>query len=256
MKIAAFDMDGTIYFDRKIPEEISKAIAGWRAEGNIAIAATGKSIHSARGCLDPHNVTMDYAVLYNGTVITDSAFDVLYEDHLPAEAVNAIAQYLEGVAGVNLYCTTLDGPDGLLCRGVEGATNLIISDPRLVDWRQLAKEQVVLLSAWAPDRADLQREVDEWVTAHFDLETSHNVSFYDIMPPGHNKGWGISWLLKHLRLERSQVELYTFGDSFNDLSMHALADVSFSFPWAPAGVQECVDHVVPGVAHALSKLST
>ncbi|MGP5496353.1 HAD family hydrolase [Corynebacterium flavescens] len=254
MKIAAFDMDGTIYFDGKIPEEIAQSIARWRAEGNIAIAATGKSIHSARTSLDPFGVTMDYGVLYNGTVVTDSAFEVLYEEHLPQDAVAAIARHLEGIDGLNLYCTTLEGADGLVCRGVSGPTNHIISNPRPMGWQQLMHEQVVLLTAWAPDRRDLQREVDEWVTAHFDLETSDNVGFYDIIPPGHNKGWGISWLLKHLGIERDAVELYTFGDSFNDLPMHALADVSFSFPWAPASVREQVTHVVPGVAQALEEL--
>lgn len=44
MKIAALDMDGTVYVNEDITEAVKEAIAAWRAAGNLAISATGLSL--------------------------------------------------------------------------------------------------------------------------------------------------------------------------------------------------------------------
>lgn len=249
MKIAALDMDGTVYVNETISDSVKQAISSWRAAGNLAVSATGKSISNARTTLEPCGVEMDYHVLYNGTVITDGDFTVLHEEHLPTETVRAIAERFTGEK-LNIYTTGLTGADQIVWDGLAGRESSMVAGAQSVELGDVVKRDTVLMSLWIPGDLALRREVDEWVSANCDVESSFNCDFYDIMPPGHNKGEGLMRLRKRLGLV--DVPLYTFGDSFNDLSMHAIATESFSFP--SAEISGDVDHVVPDVAAGLNRL--
>ncbi len=249
MKIAALDMDGTVYVNEDITEAVKEAIAAWRAAGNLAISATGKSIANARNTLEPFGVELDYHVLYNGTVITDGDFSILHEEHLPSDVVQAVIDRFTGLP-LNIYLTGLTGADQVAWDGLAGRESSMVANTEVVDPGDVAKRSTVLMSLWIPGDAELRREVDEWVRANCDVESSFNCDFYDIMPPGHNKGEGLTRLLGHLGHE--EAELYTFGDSFNDLSMHSIATESFTFPGTH--ITDEVDHVVPDVAAGLSIL--
>ncbi|QRP60820.1 HAD family hydrolase [Corynebacterium minutissimum] len=249
MKIAALDMDGTVYVDENITEAVKEAIAAWRSAGNLAVSATGKSIANARGTLEPFGVELDYHVLYNGTVLTEGDYTVLQEEHLAADTVTAIAERFTGKA-LNIYTTGLTGADQLVWDGLSGQESSMVAGAQVADLEVAAKRDTTLMSLWIPGDAALRQEVDEWVRANCDVESSFNCDFYDIMPPGHNKGEGLTRLLSSLGHE--DTELYTFGDSFNDLSMHAIATESFSFPHGEIGGH--VDHIVPDVAAGLNGL--
>lgn len=251
MKIAALDMDGTVYVNEDITEAVKEAIAAWRAAGNLAISATGKSIANARNTLEPFGVELDYHVLYNGTVITDGDYSILHEEHLPSDIVQAVIDRFTGLP-LNIYLTGLSGADQVVWDGLAGRESSMVANTEVVDPGDVAKRSTVLMSLWIPGNAELRREVDEWVRAHCAVESSFNCDFYDIMPPGQNKGEGLTRLLGHLGHEGA--ELYTFGDSFNDLSMHSIATESFTF--SGTQITDEVDHVVPDVAAGLNALLT
>lgn len=251
MKIAALDMDGTVYVNEDITEAVKEAITAWRDAGNLAISATGKSIANARNTLEPFGVELDYHVLYNGTVITDGDYCILHEEHLPSDIVQAVIDRFTGLP-LNIYLTGLSGADQVVWDGLAGRESSMVANTEVVDPGDVAKRSTVLMSLWIPGNAELRREVDEWVRANCAVESSFNCDFYDIMPPGHNKGEGLTRLLGHLGHEKA--ELYTFGDSFNDLSMHSIATESFTFPGAQ--ITDEVDHVVPDVAAGLNALLT
>ena len=249
MKIAALDMDGTVYVNEDITAAAQKAIAEWRAAGNLAVSATGKSIANARNTLEPFGVQLDYHVLYNGTVITDGDYSIIHEEHLPSDIVQAVIDRFTGLP-LNIYVTGLTGADQVVWDGLAGRESSMVANAEAVDPGDVAKRSTVLMSLWIPGNPELRREVDEWVRGNCAVESSFNCDFYDIMPPGHNKGEGLTTLLSHLGHE--EAELYTFGDSFNDLSMHSIATESFTFPGTQ--ITDEVDHVVPDVAEGLSLL--
>ncbi|KKO77017.1 phosphatase [Corynebacterium minutissimum] len=251
MKIAALDMDGTVYVNEDITEAVKEAITAWRDAGNLAISATGKSIANARNTLEPFGVELDYHVLYNGTVITDGDYSILHEEHLPSDIVQAVIDRFTGLP-LNIYLTGLSGADQVVWDGLAGRESSMVANTEVVDPGDVAKRSTVLMSLWIPGDTELRREVDEWVRANCAVESSFNCDFYDIMPPGHNKGEGLTRLLGHLGHE--EAELYTFGDSFNDLSMHSIATESFTFPGTQ--ITDEVDHVVPDVAAGLNALLT
>ena len=49
-KLMAFDLDGTLLFDREIEPANVQAIHRWQQAGNIAVCATGKSIFRHETC--------------------------------------------------------------------------------------------------------------------------------------------------------------------------------------------------------------
>ena len=251
MKLAAFDLDGTIYFDGHMPDEVPEAIARWRAAGNLAVVATGKSPHSARRALEPFGVDFDYYLLCNGTVIMDGSYELLYESHVPPEVVRAVYERVRDTPALDLYCTRLEGPDGHLVRNVAGVHNPIISEPVPVSPERIQEEVFPLVAAWTPDDPSLQKEIAQWVTERFPVGTAMNRNFFDITPPGHDKGFALTWLLQRLGRERSEIELITLGDGHNDLPMHALADTSLTFPWAQPEIQEACTAVVDSAVKGL-----
>ena len=81
-KLMAFDLDGTILFNRAVDPANEQAIARWQAEGNLAVSCTGKSIFAAQLALNPTAIRFDYHVLYTGAVITDRQYPVIYHQLL------------------------------------------------------------------------------------------------------------------------------------------------------------------------------
>ena len=64
-KLMAFDLDGTILFNRAVEPATEQAIARWQAEGNLAVSCTGKSIFATQLALT-RRIRFDYHVLYTG----------------------------------------------------------------------------------------------------------------------------------------------------------------------------------------------
>ena len=72
-KLMAFDLDGTILFNRAVEPANERAIARWQAEGNLAVSCTGKSIFATQLALNPTAIRFDYHVLYTGDLPSASS---------------------------------------------------------------------------------------------------------------------------------------------------------------------------------------
>ena len=123
-KLMAFDLDGTILFNRAVEPANERAIARWQAEGNLAVSCTGKSIFATQLALNPTTIRFDYHVLYTGAVITDWDYRVIYRQPLPVSVVQACYEHFSTVDGVALFATTLDN-DYSLCDRVGSSTNIL-----------------------------------------------------------------------------------------------------------------------------------
>ena len=88
-KLMAFDLDGTLLFDRTIDPANVQAIHRWQQAGNLAVCATGKSIFATKLALDKTGVIFDYNVLYTGAVVTDAEYNILHAQTLPVSVVRA-----------------------------------------------------------------------------------------------------------------------------------------------------------------------
>lgn len=255
MKLAAFDFDGTIIFRHGIDAGAVGAIRAWQDAGHLAVAATGKSLSATRYALQGSDVAFDYSVLYTGAVVADGRGSVLHSSALDAGTVRQVVEGLAGVDGIAVYGTMLEGRDTRFSSTVPSDLETTI----LRDYRELKAHEIDLhefigIPIWVPGDDDLRLRVHSWVLDTFAVECVINQDFVDIVPAGTTKGAGLQWLVDHLGLSRDDLEVYTFGDSWNDLSMHSMADRSFSFPWSPDDVQAATHEVIESVAGTLPQL--
>ncbi|MHA2787689.1 HAD hydrolase family protein [Corynebacterium sp. S7] len=255
MKLAAFDFDGTILFKDGISVPDLEAIHAWQEAGHLAVAATGKSKSAARDALAGIDLTFDYSVLFTGAVVTDAQGKALRTSSIDAAVVQEIVEKLSGVEGIAVYGTRLDERDSRFSTTIKGGleTNILrgFDDMSIAD---ISGQEFIGVPIWVPDNPGLQTEIRDWIASTFPVECVLNQTFVDVIPQGSTKGAGLEWLGNHLGVSREHVEVFTFGDSWNDMSMHEIANQSFAFPWSPDRVKSETDHVVESAAEGLHLL--
>ena len=252
MRIAAFDFDGTILFGDDIPADTITAIRAWQDAGHLAVAATGKSRSAAQFALRGFDVAFDYSVLFTGAVVTDRTDTVLHSTALDVELVRSIVAELSDTPGLAVYGTTLESNDARFLSTLPPTMSTsILRDFREVAVHEVTGEQFIGVPIWVPEDRELRLRIHDWVQQNFDVDVFLNQTFIDILPRGASKGTGLQWLIEHLGVSRDDVELITFGDSWNDLSMHAIADRSYSFTWSPDDVKADTHATIDTVAEGL-----
>ena len=256
MRIAAFDIDGTLLFPHGIAAADIAAIRAWQDAGHLAVAATGKSLHGLRRDLAPFDLDFDYAVVSTGAGVADRAGDYLATHTVPTDTLRGIITPLLRDPTVAVYATTLHGPDVLLSEQPARLTGTILREWERRDLAELADHDVACLPVWVPDNPSRQRQLREDILAACpDVAVHINRTFLDIVPAGVDKATGIAEVIADLGLPREEVRLYSFGDSWNDLALHAIADRSYAFSWSPDEVMDAADEVIEAVAPALRRLT-
>lgn len=241
-KLMAFDLDGTLLFDRQIEEANIGAIRKWQDAGNIAVCNTGKSIFATKVALEPYDLSFDYYVLYTGAVICDRDFNILSQKTLPLPAVEQVVDRLSGYENVSVFATTLDH-DYQLSNGTGGVSNILPAFSSL-DRAELSRHEYVGVPIWCTD-ANVRAEIFGWIQADYadSFDCHRNLDFLDIVPKESTKGDGLEDLLTGYLADK-KLEIYTIGDSWNDLEMHRFADHAASFTYSPLEVQEATEYVV------------
>ena len=80
-----------------------------------------------------------------------------------------------------------------------------------------------------------------------------NQEFLDLVPAGATKGAGLRALLDG-PLAGQDVEVWTIGDSWNDLDMHAVADHAVALPWSPPEVTAACETTVGSMAELITTI--
>ena len=242
-KLMAFDLDGTLLFDRAIDPANVQAIHRWQQAGNLAVCATGKSIFATKLALDKTGVTFDYNVLYTGAVVTDAEYNILHAQTLPVSVVRACYERFKEEPGVALFATTLTH-DYRLADNVGSSTNILPEFLPLAE-SEIDTQDYVGVPLWIPED-DARERTYRWILKEFgdSVDCHKNQDFLDIVPPRCTKATGLAWLVEYLK--PVEYETYTIGDSWNDVPMHEWADHAASFSYSPddvkARTEVSVDH--------------
>ena len=160
-KLMAFDLDGTILFNRAVEPANEQAIARWQAEGNPGRSRARVEYFCYAAGVEPAAIRFDYHVLYTGAVITDRQYRVIYRQPLPVSVVQACYEHFSTVDGVALFATTLDN-DYSLCDRVGSSTNILPEfTPLPAD--DLQNHEYVGVPLWIPDaQAARRRTPGSW----------------------------------------------------------------------------------------------
>ena len=252
MKVAAFDFDGTLHHPpHGFHEEDIAAIDAWRNAGHLAISATGRSRTALAHVMRGSGLRFDYQVLSNGGSATDGANrELIFGHEVSGSVLKATLDAFGSRTGLAIFGTTLGHVDGVFANNT-GITHDFTAHFQPMTRADIPAHRFAVVPIWVPGDEELRAEVVEWASALGEVEVAQNQDYIDLMAPGRSKGAGILQLLDELRLPRESIQLYTFGDSWNDLPMHAIADVSHSFHHSPAEVRADTDHVIGAVSDVL-----
>lgn len=249
MKILASDLDGTLRVTESIGEDDLKAIKEFRKQGNKFIISTGRTISGIKKVFEEADLEFDYLVLCNGGIILDSEWNIIENNIIDFEIGREIIEEFFEEEEMGLYCD--DGENTLVVHNPNQNYSRLVFLADLLEQR-IEKEEVLnqkknfqMISIFSLDecydRAEKARiKLDEKYGQRLDIY--RNQYFIDLVPKGCSKGDGV---LKVLEMVGGDVKnLYTVGDSFNDISMFKVTENSYTFNRAEDGVKlEAKNHI-------------
>ena len=260
-RLLATDLDGTLVFRHGADRDDARALAAWRAGGDLLTLATGRSVGLVRRAVDAvaasTGVTLgyDYVVCASGTTVLDGAGRVLRTRALEPGQVAAVAELVMGRGDTALFASTLDRD--LVLHDPTGFGD----DPRVyadhfsaATLAQALEASVVALPVYVPDPV-LADALAARIEAELGLAAPRSTNFIDVVAPGESKGVGLRRLIEHLSGRGTPVsETIALGDSWNDLPLFETCDRSFAMAHAPRQVRQGATDVAASVAQALEGL--
>lgn len=248
MRLLATDLDGTLVFHHAVRRTDAEALVRWREAGNLLVLATGRSVRLVQHAVEVARsasgigLDYDYAVCATGTTVIDAAGQVYRTRVLSAEQVRAVTRAVGAVshAPVSVFASTLerdyvlDDPIGLSIDQRTPAGRFTTAP-----LSQVARLGVTSMPLHVPDpRAAeaLARDLEERVEG---ISCTRSTGFIDVTAAGESKGTGLV-RLSEILAERGQKvsEVAAVGDSWNDISMFAHADIACAIAGAPDDVVE------------------
>ena len=257
-KLLSTDIDGTLLFNATISPTDLAAVTRWRDAGNLLVPNTGRSVAALRSALRGYDLAFDYSVLYTGAALIGPDYGVLEARTLPDSFAEEILDMLEGETGVTVFVTTLDG-DLQLYDSLGSDTRLLtlFSRASCTDLLGRTLVGVPLRIADAALLARTQAEIEHrWGGT---VTVFRNQNFLDIVPLGSSKGAGLRALVDLLTAvdgpySGESIEIWSVGDSWNDIPMHRAAAHAVAMSDSPAEVTDACEATTVSVARLIDRV--
>lgn len=269
-RLISTDLDGTIVFNGTIPLRDREAIARWRAAGNLLVINTGRSVSALEHVVVPIGLEFDSAILYTGAAVVDGDIRVRHSTALPPGVVEDILDFVEGAPGVTVFTTGLD--EDLLIYDTIGSGPDLLALFRPATRRDLERREIIGVPMRFTD-PEMAARTQTYLRQCWDGQAVgfRNHDFIDVVPAAASKGAGLRQLVASLREPPAQdpaydsadtvpsgssesIETWSIGDSWNDISMHQVADHAYALPWSPPEVVAHCDGTVSSLADLIDSL--
>ena len=274
-RLISTDLDGTIVFNGSIPLRDREAMARWRADGNLLVINTGRSVSALEHVVVPMGLEFDNAILYTGAAVVDENIRVRCSTALPPGVVEDILDFVEGAPGVTVFTTGLD--EDLLIYDTIGSGSELLTLFRPATRRDLDGREVIGVPMRFTD-SEMASRTETYLRRRWEGQAVgfRNQDFIDVVPASASKGEGLRQLVASLSESPAQapasdladdssasgeaeppvepIETWSIGDSWNDISMHQAADHSYALPWSPPEVVEQCDGTVSSLADLIDSL--
>ena len=254
-KYVFFDIDGTLWDDKMIvPESTKAAIKKLQENGHKAFVCTGRAMGNVN---DPqfdeigfdgfiaacgNHVEMDGKVLYERNMSYEDVkaiYDASREHRLPIIYEGSKFQWMdrEGFEG-----------DSYIAYIVENLKDAA----RFLDECELEEIEANKFSALINENTNYMA-VEEALSESFDF-MDHGDGIIEAVPKGTSKATGIAWLCEHLQIPIADT--YALGDGVNDLEMLGLVGHGIAMGNASQVAKDAAEYVTThihedGVLNAL-----
>jgi Cof subfamily protein (haloacid dehalogenase superfamily) len=259
MKILASDLDGTLFREQEIAKNDISALKKLKDNGHKFIISTGRNLRGVKEIFkDYKDVDADYLVLCNGALVLDGNFEVVYNKRIDSvTATNIIKDFIDD----ENICFVLDnGIDTCLIKdkyireqefNLESFATKIFSKDEIINLN--TDYQIISLyprSKSIEESEDIKKKIlDKYGD---NVEVFRNQYYLDVVPKGCSKGRGLKKVIdgKELKVDN----LYTIGDSFNDISMFEITNNSYTFNYAEEKIKEIAKNHVNHVHECIDEI--
>lgn len=253
MKILASDYDGTLRTEEVVSKKDLDAIVAFRKAGNVFGIVTGRSMESMRVELERNSIEFDFIVTNNGGVIFDKDLNQLQCNYMDFDKALDIIAYIK-----TLNCASFVVNDGYRRFKISVHQDQIdykygniadtVNEEEILDRGKIAQLVISL------NDSALAEEITDFINSNFKgyAIAYTNVNCVDIVPDGVSKAEGLYFIEAQLGLEHEDI--YTIGDSFNDLPMieefngccvaHARTAIKERADYVYSSVCECIENLM------------
>ncbi len=248
------DLDGTfLSSDRSISAENLASLHTLGRQGIIRVAATGRSLHSARMVIGS-NLPFDYLIFSTGAGICHySDSRIIHKRTLAKSDIHAVAGFFSD----SELDFSIHQPIPETHRFHWYASPNPTSDlqARLEFWAEFATqgdyleiEEASQLLAITLDARDIIEQLQQRFTHLSIIRTTSPIddrhTWIEVFPPGASKGTAAEWLCNRLNIERERT--MSIGNDFNDLAMLEWTGASYAVANA---APELVEQFLPAPAN-------
>lgn len=247
-KLLATDLDGTIINNDQVTRRDKEAILKLQGEKKLLVVSTGRPYNGVQMLKNEYKIFADYYVLLNGALIVDNLGTKIKQEVIQKDIVKSIVDEIieDDVAisvesGFNTYLLT-DGD------------NLPYPEKKRVNSIYEIEEELSLISIYSPnkDRVKIEEVKNEINKKYGDKIIAYRNDIYiDIVPVGCSKGNGIEYLANEELIK--EEDIYTIGDSWNDVTMFNITKNSFTFHHVEEDLKKHATYLVNSVADCIEE---
>lgn len=249
IKALATDLDGTLLNDNKVPVHNQNAVKELKENQNLFIISTGRPYNGVKPLIEKYNLDVDYSILLNGALIIDNSGNVINHKFIPFSTVKKIIDSLDDTyAEISIetgYTTYTLGST---------ADNLPYSGKKIIhSLDELKNKDLSLISLYFEN---VENDKIDLICSKINTEYStnciafRNTKYIDVVPVGCSKGNAVKFVCDKENV--SSENIYTIGDSFNDVSMFNITENSFTFTDCDDKLKCHVSYVVDSVAECIT----
>ncbi|MGL5151875.1 MAG: HAD-IIB family hydrolase [Clostridium sp.] len=260
MKILASDLDGTLIIEGKnIDQRDLDSIREMRKLGHKFVISTGRTLSGFTKTLEQFNLEFDYLVLCNGGVVLDGDMNIISNDTINHNTGLEIIEEYYDSDKLGIYYD-----NGEVTSLVDAPTKNYEQIGFLSDLgsRKVAKDIIKneaknfqMMSVFSLDKCyDRAEETKNILNDKYGeiFDAVRNQFFVDIVPKGCSKGNGLLKLSEILEVHVDDI--FTVGDSYNDVSMFEITKNSYTFNRAEDGIREIAKNKIDYVHEVVKEL--
>lgn len=239
------DIDGTLLYDGKIPQNNIDAIEWFKSEGGIFSIATGRAVPAAKYSYELAKANAPLLALNGGAIYDFKEDKFLYERSLDIRCVDIVFEILEKFPSVG--AEFFNGADIYLIRGNKGTATH--AEYENFKFKELPDNYTAIpwgKVLFAFEDFETVALVQEYVKK-FNVDfcnfintcVSEKARYFELMPAGVNKGTGLKELKRIIGAKYS----FGIGDFYNDIELIQYADYGAAVAAAPEDIKKIANYV-------------
>lgn len=247
-KLLASDLDGTLILKDVMSKKDVNSIKKFKDNGGVFIISTGRPLNGVINIEIDNKIEVDYFVLLNGAYIANSKREVIRQLFIDSDVVNKIIDKISK-KGIKPAVDT-----GEATYIFEEEIDFPFPNVKVVkSFDELEhKPSFIAMNLEGMSSEEMDNFKDEIIEEFGEyISVYRNTKYVDIVPKGCSKGDGVKFISEVMDIESKDI--YTIGDSYNDIAMFDITNNSFTFDRAEYGVKKFAKNIVKDVSECIEE---